>query len=87
MKILVAHSRYSGSQPSGENIVVDAQVAVLRTRFDVVTYTSQTPTRPTLSNRLIAAHSMMTNGSNSDITESPTWFTYIMSCQIWVWGG
>src|SRR3982751_2707008 len=29
MKVLVAHNRYSSAQPSGENIVVDAEIAQL----------------------------------------------------------
>ncbi len=30
MKIVVAHNRYSSAQPSGENIIVDAEIAQLR---------------------------------------------------------
>src|SRR5581483_7496913 len=30
MKVVVAHNRYSSAQPSGENTVVDAQIAQLR---------------------------------------------------------
>src|SRR2546423_4370592 len=30
MKVLVAHNRYSSAQPSGENTVVDAEIAQLR---------------------------------------------------------
>ena len=30
MKVLIAHNRYSSAQPSGENVVVDAEIAQLR---------------------------------------------------------
>lgn len=30
MKVLVAHNRYSSAQPSGENTIVDAEIAQLR---------------------------------------------------------
>src|SRR2546430_8965276 len=30
MKVVVAHNRYSSAQPSGENTVVDAEIAQLR---------------------------------------------------------
>ncbi len=31
MKVVIAHNRYSSAQPSGENVVVDAEIAQLRT--------------------------------------------------------
>src|SRR5215471_176182 len=30
MKVVIAHNRYSSAQPSGENVVVDAEIAQLR---------------------------------------------------------
>ena len=39
MKVLVVHNRYRSFTPSGENVVVDADIAALRDRgVDVVTY-------------------------------------------------
>src|SRR5688500_584425 len=30
MKIIIAHNRYASAQPSGENVIVDAEIAQLR---------------------------------------------------------
>ena len=39
MKVLVAHNRYSSAQPSGENTIVDQEIATLRAAgVDVVPF-------------------------------------------------
>src|SRR3954470_10497628 len=39
LKIIVAHNRYASAQPSGENVIVDAEIAQLRAAgVDVVPF-------------------------------------------------
>ena len=73
MKVVIAHNRYSSAQPSGENVVVDAEIAQLRAAgVEVVPYlrsSDEIGTLPAARKALLPVAPIWSPGAQRDLVE------------------
>jgi len=73
MKVVIAHNRYSSAQPSGENVVVDAEIAQLRAAgVEVVPYlrsSDEIGSLPAARKALLPVAPIWSPGAQRDLVE------------------